>query len=178
MAIRSRMLAGIFTLALLLSCGKAVIVVPDDPVYPTSGTATVSNKSVSGYSGSGFFFQTGRVIYYPNVSEVFPDISVRIQSLQPEFWSVDGKAAYKLLNTSADSASAQAFFDSLATLTDTTGFASTLSGISACQTIAVRDQQNKYAKIVILKASVDSSITEVTFRWLYQPDGTTHFQLN
>ncbi len=169
-------------LFLFLSCAKPVeIIIPDDPVYPTSGTATVDNKSVSyPYDGSGFFFSTARIIYYPNTSGVFPDIPVKVAQgfvYTPYFWSIDGNSAFKLLNSSLDSSTASAFFDSLAAVSDTSGFLSLTSNVSVYQTIAIRAHQGKYAKILITEVMVDtaSSTTEVTFKWVYQPDGTTTF---
>lgn len=169
----------VMVLYLFLSCTKPVeITLPDDPVYPTAGTATVDNKSVSyPYTGSGFFFSTAQIIYYPNTSEVFPDIPVRPSSYKPEFWSIDGNSAFKLLGNSVDSLSAYAYFDSLTALSDTSGFISPISDVSVYQIIAVRAYQKKYAKILITDVMVDttSNIIEVTFNWVYQPDGSTTF---
>lgn len=161
-----------------LSCAKPVeIIIPDDPVYPVSGIATVDNKDVVNYSGSGFYFATAQVITYPNSSMVYPDISVRIPGGIPQFWSIDGNSAFKLLNSSLDSSRAYAFFDSLSVISDTSGFVSSISNLSVYQTIAVRAHQNKYAKILITKVLVDSisNITETTFNWAYQPDGSLTF---
>ncbi len=164
---------------LLLSCAKPVETDdPDDPAYPTSGTVTVDNKAVANYDGSGFLFSTARVIFYPNSSQVYPDVSVKISSStgMPYFWSIDHNSAFKLLNSALDSASAYAFFDSLAAISDTAGFVSPIFDLSAYQTIAVRAHQNKYAKILITKITVDSSsIAEATFKWVYQPDGSLVF---
>jgi len=168
-------------LYLFFSCAKPVeIIIPDDPVYPIAGTATVDNKIVANYNGSGFYFATAQVIYYPNTSEVFPDISVRVSlstNYLPQFWSIDGNSAFKLLDSSLDSSSAYAFFDSLTAISDTSGFVSPISNLSVYQTVAVRALQNKYAKILITKITVDSSnsITETTFKWVYQPDGSLTF---
>jgi len=163
---------------LFLSCAKPVeIIIPDDPVYPTAGTATVDNKDVAGYKGSGFYFATAQVINYPNNSEVFPDIPIRpslASVYTPQFWSIDGNSAFKLLNSSLDSSTAFAFFDSLAAITDTTGFVSPLSNLAVYQTIAVRAHQYKYAKILITNITVDS-IVETTFNWVYQPSGSLTF---
>ncbi|HBZ87044.1 MAG: hypothetical protein A2509_03520 [Candidatus Edwardsbacteria bacterium RIFOXYD12_FULL_50_11] len=166
---------------LFLSCAKPVeIIIPDDPVYPTAGTATVDNKAVANYTGSGFLFSTAQVIFYPNTSEVFPDISARVSAApayMPQFWSIDGSSAFKLLDSSPDSSTAFAFFDSLAAIGDTSGFGSPISGLAAYRTVAVRAHQNKYAKILITKITVDSSnsIIETTFKWVYQPDGSLIF---
>ncbi|MBU1356621.1 MAG: hypothetical protein KJ620_08645 [Candidatus Edwardsbacteria bacterium] len=171
----------LMALYLFLSCAKPVeIVIPDDPVYPTSGTATVDNKEVVNYNGSGFYFATAQVIYYPNTSEVFPDISVRVSlatNYLPQFWSIDGNSAFKLLDSSPDSSNAYAFFDSLTAISDTSGFVSPISNLSVYQTLAIRANQKKYAKIIITKITVDSinNITETTFKWVYQPDGSLTF---
>lgn len=166
---------------LFLSCAKPVeIIIPDGPVYPTSGTATIDNKDVANYNGSGFYFATAQVIYYPNTSEVFPDIPVKVASAPvytPYFWSIDGNSAFKLLDSSLDSSSAFAFFDSLTTISDTAGFVSSVFNVSLYQTLAIRANQKKYAKIIITKILIDSSssITETTFNWVYQPDGSLAF---
>lgn len=170
-------MAALNFLWLLVSCGSQTIVVPDDPVYPTSGIASIDSRKPQGYMGSGFYFATAQVINYPNTSQVFPDLPVMSDSLhQPRFWSIDGNSAFKLLETSADSAAAWAYFDSLKALDDTAGFAGSLSGIVRFQTIAVRADGRKYAKVLITRAAVnDSNIAEVTFRWSYQPSGSTTF---
>jgi hypothetical protein len=164
---------------LFLSCAKPVeIIIPDDPVYPTAGVATVDNKAVTNYDGSGFLFSTAQIIYYPNSSMVYPDVSVEISSSTglPYFWSIDHNSAYKLLNAAPDSAAAYAFFDSLAAITDTAGFVSPISGLAAYQTIAVR-ARSRYAKMLITKTTIDSSnsIIEAIFTWVYQPDGSLTF---
>ncbi|MDQ7797383.1 MAG: hypothetical protein RDU76_00380 [Candidatus Edwardsbacteria bacterium] len=166
---------------LLLSCAKPVeIIIPDDPVYPTAGTATIDNKAVTNYDGSGFYFATAQVIYYPNGSMVYPDVSVRIPSTVnylPQYWSIDGNSTFKLLNSSPDSSSAYAFFDSLAAISDTAGFLASISNLAVYQTLAVRARQSRYAKLLITKITVDSSssITETAFKWVYQPDGSLVF---
>lgn len=174
---RTTILAALNILWLLVSCGSQTIVVPEDPVYPTSGTASIDSRKPQGYMGSGFYFATAQVIYYPNTSQVFPDLPVMSDSLhQPRFWSIDGNSAFKLLESSSDSAAAWAYFDSLAALDDTAGFSGSLSGISRFQTIVVRADGRKYAKVLITRAAVnDSNIAEVTFRWSYQPSGSTTF---
>ena len=165
---------------LFLSCAKPVeIIIPDDPVYPTAGTDTIDNKAVANYDGSGFYFATAQVIYYPNSSLVYPDVSVEISTStgMPYFWSIDHNSAFKLLNAAPDSAAAYAFFDSLTAITDTVGFVSPISGLAAYQTIVARVRQSRYAKILITKITVDSSnsIIETTFNWVYQPDGSLIF---
>jgi hypothetical protein len=168
-------------LYLFLSCAKPVeIIIPDDPVYPTAGTATVDNKDVANHTGSGFYFATAQVINHPNSNLVYPDVSVRTPSsisYLPQYWSIDGNSAFKLLNSSLDSASAYAFFDSLAAIPDTSGFVSPISNLAVYQTIAVRAHQCKYAKMLITKIAVDSinSIVETTFNWVYQPSGSLTF---
>jgi hypothetical protein len=173
------LLASAALLSLLSSCGRETIVVPDDPTYPTSGVASIDSRQPQGYQGSGFYFATAQVIYYPNTSQVFPDLPVTVSSAtgyQPRFWSIDGNSAFKLLDSLSDSAQAWAYFDSLLVLSDTAGFSGSLSGIARHQTIAVRADGGKYAKVLITRAEIiDSSIAEVTFRWAYQPSGSTAF---
>jgi|GEM_PF-4853214 len=163
-------------LCLVLSCADPVkIVIPDETVYPVSGTAAIDSRLI-GDLRMGFRFAIADTIYYPNNNLLYPDIAARISSGGSviEFFAVEVRPAFKLMYSSTDPDSAEVYFDSLKTLTDTSGFATYGANVMANQVWAVRTNIARYAKIVVKSALIDT-VAKVSFDWVYQPDNSLPF---
>jgi hypothetical protein len=166
-----------------LSCAEPVkIIVPDDPVYPTSGVDTMTNVKVDGYY-QGFYFPTGAVISYPNTSQIYPDVMIRLYTestdtlVKMSFRSVVLRPTFSKLQDFNDSLTAMAWFDSLKTLTDTV-FTDIGYDVKEYQVWAIRTQENKYAKLLVTGMLIDTNaVAKIVFKWVYQPDGSMNFPI-
>lgn len=164
---------------LFLSCAKPMeIIIPDDPVYPTSGSACIDSRIVDNLR-SGFRFAVADTIYYPNSNQLYPDVALRVSTVSGtslEFFAVEVRPAFKLALSLSAPDSAALYFDSLLTISDTTGFTYSGPGVDQHQIWLVRTNMNKYAKILITTDTIDiDNIGKISFNWVYQPDGSLTF---
>lgn len=154
-------------------------------IAPTSGKVTVTSE-VIGNQASGFSFELGEVITLPNSQDILPDLLVLVQQgsggeiLGVFFAATDLTPTFSLIGEKSTLDSSRAIFNGLNEIPDTTTFADLAHPVNANQVWAVKTRENKYAKILVLATSafIDSANTagptpygEVTFEWVYQPDG-------
>ncbi len=155
---------------------------------PIASIATIDSR-LDGIKYKGFSFSKGTVNTYPNSENTLPDFSLLVQQNQnAEIVGVFLSApivtdAFLFIKQLPDADSAANYFANLKSVPDSMYGWSAL-GIRANQIWAVRTQDNKYGKILILdtKAYLDTvnyslptPYGAATFQWQYQPDGTTNF---
>ncbi len=155
---------------------------------PIAGVVTLDSR-LDGIKYKGFSFSQGSVNIYPNSANTLPDFSLLVQINQDDkivgvFFSAPKLSdSFFFIKQLPDADSAAKYFASLKTVPDSMYGWSAL-GIRANQIWAVKTQENKYGKILILDSkayldtvnySLPTPYGEATFQWQYQPDGTPHF---
>ena len=177
----------ITTLLLLIllinSCDSSI-----EPTPKTSGEITINSK-VENLKSKGFSFSQGGLIEYPNTQNIKPDFLLLVHMTIEEpiagvFLSPpNNQPTFRLLIQLEAADSANKYFSELSEVPDTIYDWLALP-LKENQIWAVKTQDNKYAKILILntKAYMDSSIQssptpygEATFKWNYQPNGSRNF---
>ena len=156
---------------------------------PTSGTATIDSRVVN-FHASGFSFDQGAVVEISDSSNIIPDILLlvymnetgailgvflaRPDSLVPSF---------QLLRRFSTLDSAQAYFDNLGEIPDTT-YQDLALPVNVADVWAVKTRRNTFAKILITQTvayrdtsnpSGPTPYGQATFDWSYQPNGTRVF---
>jgi len=172
-------LSGII-LSLLTTCRK-------EEKVKLSGESVISTKlyGTGPYYTYGFSFSTGKNHPYPGSGSVRIDLVAQaLTDLQGNLTGVllaspENDKAFYTNGTFGDSSSALAFFSGYSEV-KTTSFSALSDTIAVNQVITYRSVVPTYAKILItsvkfLPDNLTGQYAEVTFRWVYQPDGTTLF---
>ncbi|MBL1214352.1 MAG: hypothetical protein HND52_13420 [Ignavibacteriae bacterium] len=169
---------------LIIGCDNNV-----EPTPPkTSGEITINSKVVN-FKTKGFSFSQGDLVEFPNSQNINPDLFLLVQTTAENdiagvfFSPPNNQPSFRLLAQLNDADSANNYFSELSELPDTTYDLLALP-LKENQIWAVKNQDNKYAKLLIkhTEAYMDSSIQnsptpygEAAFKWNYQPNGTRSF---
>lgn len=176
-----KILIYILSIALLLSCSK------DDEKAPTSGETTLSSRifqaDVNPYV-EGFSFEEGKKVSYNLTASPIPDIiidkSIDLQGAisGASLASPKNDEAFYKLGEFNSLSEAEAFFNSLKDI-GTGVFSPSVKQIAVNQVYIFKSRSNKYAKILIkdiqIKPDVSLGYADVTFKWVYQPNGEKTF---
>lgn len=172
-------LSGII-LSLLTTCRK-------EEKVKLSGEAVISTRlyGTGPYYTYGFSFSTGKNHPYPASGSVRIDLVAQALT-DPQgnltgvvLASPDNEKAFYTNGTFPDIASAQAFFSAYTEIV-ANQYLPLSDTIKENQVITFRSLVPSYAKILItsvkfLPDNLSGQYAEVTFRWVYQPDGSTVF---
>lgn len=171
----------IIAILLLSGCNK-------DNKDKTSGENTLNSELIldgQTYSVQGFSFETGNVILYnPATSTTKPDFMV-LPDTDPItndiFAYLDTEnplESFGLAGTFPSSGQARDFFDNYKEV-DISTFISFAKPVLENQVWVFKTREKKYAKLLILKVNTSiknsEAFAEVTFKWVYQPDGSKIF---
>jgi hypothetical protein len=148
----------------------------------TSGIDTIDNTThfSTTYFQYGFLFSGAKLIstnlnpgpditLYLNIDNIIPRLTLQHNSLKPSFYKV---------GDFPDEASAKSAFDNLKTVS-VTQWLDMADPISANQVWIYRSGTDNYAKFRIVSTINETRQTvpygEITFQWVYQPDGSSTF---
>jgi hypothetical protein len=156
--------------------------------FTKEGLATITVHSTDPLPG--FSFEYAAVMSWPFATHQLPDFAVLVQI------NATGRAigvylvrpdslvpAFCLLRQFGSIDTASSYFHGLAEIPDTT-YADLALSINPNQVWAIKTRRDTFAKILIRQttAYIDSSLPgtpspygEVTFEWVYQPNGTRQF---
>ena len=152
----------------------------------TSGENSLNSELIlSGqtYSIQGFSFESGSVILYnPASSTSIPDIFVLPDSQNNEISAyLDTEnpfESFALAGTFQTSGDALDFFNNYKEV-EVNSYVPFAKPVLENQVWIFKTRSNKYAKLLILKVNTSvkdlEPYVEITFKWAYQPDGTTIF---
>jgi hypothetical protein len=154
-----------------------------------SGRSTISTKIIN-FRVIGFSFAKGDTVVISNASSIKSDIMplVHISSeggiIGVYMASNILRPTFRLMYESASPDSAKTFFHSLKEFTDS-AYSDLAAPVKANQVWIVKTHDDKYAKMMIVNTlaysdsssgSVPTPYGEVTFEWVYQPNGERKFQ--
>lgn len=160
--------------------------------YKVSGEAVISSEIIEN-KRTGFSFSEQNLIIYPNSNNIIPDIFLQvntayengnIDSIYVFLSGVGLTQKFYLVESFSTSDSARTYFDSLLQLPNITNMLCTAFPLQKNQIWAIKTNQNKYAKILVLEKYIDNDQTniknndpycEVKFLWHYNPNGTNNF---
>ena len=152
----------------------------------TSGENSLNSELIlSGqtYSIQGFSFESGSVILYnPASSTSIPDIFVLPDSQNNELSAyLDTEnpfESFALAGTFQTSGDALDFFNNYKKV-EINSYIPFAKPVLENQVWIFKTRNNKYAKLLILKVNTSvknlEPFAEITFKWAYQPDGSTIF---
>ena len=152
----------------------------------TSGENSLNSELIlSGqtYSIQGFSFESGSVILYnPASSTSIPDIFVLPDSQNNEISAyLDTEnpfESFALAGTFQTSGEALDFFNNYKEV-KVSSYVSFAKPVLENQVWVFKTRNNKYTKLLILKVNTSvknlEPFAEITFKWAYQPDGSTIF---
>lgn len=151
-----------------------------DPIVDPSDEVTINQ------SNNGFSFSYGRAITVPNSGNIIPDIIILAHldeqgNVLGVFFAADSlRPAFNLVQEFSDYDSAKTFFYNLVEAPDS-NYQDLALPVRANQIWAVKTNENKYGKILIMNTSAyyDSTAlnykTVAKFKWKYQPNGSRYF---
>jgi hypothetical protein len=154
----------------------------------TSGEDKLNSEKVlegSTYSIPGFSFESGSVVLYnPAASQNIPDIFALPSSdaqgnvTGAYFDSQNINESFALVGEFSTSDSALSFFNDYKQV-DANSFVFLAKPVLKNQVWVFKTRNEKYAKILILDVQAylknTEPFAEVTFKWVYQPDGSKTF---
>lgn len=176
-----KILIYILSITTLFSCSK------EDEKAPTSGETTLSSRifqaDVNPYV-EGFSFELGKKVSYNLTASPVPDIviekSIDLQGAisGANLSSPKNDAGFYMAGEFDNLTEAEAFFDNLKDIG--TGIHSpSVKQVAANQVYIFKSRSNTYAKILIknihLTPDVSLGYADVTFQWVYQPNGEKTF---
>jgi hypothetical protein len=152
-----------------------------------SGTSTVSSAGAGGFS-----FSQGKAMVRPFAADSWPDFEIFAETgsggpqvLGLGFFGTtpnqDPRDTFRLLRQSSSGDTAQAFFEELRLIPDTTYVSQTGENqvdaptMRPYQIYAVKTYDGRFAKLLVLSNEVSSSEVVATFSWVFQPNGTRQF---
>lgn len=171
----------VFLLLLSLICCKK------EEKAKLTGEAVISTRlyGTGPYYTNGFSFSTGKNHPYPGTSGVRIDLVAQaVTDLQGNLTGVmlgspDNDKAFFTNNTFSSLAEAESFFSGY-TEVGPVAFSALSDTIQPFQVITFRSVVPTYAKMLItslkfFRGDQTGQYAEVSFRWVYQPDGSTTF---
>jgi hypothetical protein len=157
----------------------------------TNGSQSASGRTImDSRSTYGFSFARGVVQsfpYVPNIDSVNDFYSFgETDPSGPIYIGLCFSAPYNsrmfhLVHWPSTPDSARSAFEALSEITDTAFIQNTCgesvgsTNTKANQVWSVRTRQNKFAKMLIVSDTIVSNYLQVTFDWVYQPDGSRRF---
>lgn len=175
---------------LWIGCSVLVSGCEEDNPPRTTGEVTITSELIlegATYTFNGFSFELGKVIYYnPQSSQKTPDLVVTPDNSGEEIvailqiWNnVQEKPLMALTGEFADWNSAEDFFDNYKQIADSLSYTSWANPTLENQVWIVKILSGNYGKILIKNIVTYLSGTkpyaEITFKWVYQPNGTKIF---
>lgn len=169
--------SGFFLIGIILSVAGCTKTQPTR----TSGIDTIDNTNhfSSTYYEFGFLFSGAKLVTTEATPK--PDLTLfvtRTDNPVLTFQHFNLLPSYSKAGNFPDQESAQAAFDNLKTF-NVTKWVDMADSVSVNQVWIYRSGNSTYAKIRIISTinEVRQSVNygEVTFQWVYQPDGTTTF---
>ncbi len=178
------------SLWILVGCTILLSGCEKDNTPKTAGEVTITSERVlegQTYTINGFLFAQGKVINYnPETSTKKPDLVVLAAGDAQEVVAIldmPGNVQQKLLMGLAgefgDWTSAEEFFNTYTQIPDSLTYSFWINPTLKNQVWVIKTLEGKYGKIVIKNVATYIAQTtryaEVTFKWAYQPDGSTLF---
>ena len=175
---------GILVLLIITGCND------ENNTTPNSGEATITSELIlegSTYTFNGFSFGQGKVIFYnPASGNMAPDLVVIPDNSGPEIIAilqilnnVQEKQLMSLVAEFEDFSSAENFFNSYSEISDTLSYRVWAKPTLENQIWIIKTLSSNFAKILIkdVLTYLDGTkpYAEVTFKWVYQPDGSMIF---
>ncbi len=177
-----------------IGCFILVTGCDEDGSTPTTGEVTITSERIlegQTYTINGFLFSEGKVINYNlETSTKKPDLVVLagVDDINPEvivaILDIPGNVQQNQLMALAgefdDLNSAEDFFTNYKQISDTLTYSYWANPTLENQVWVIKTIEGKYGKIVV--KNVDSYLqqttryAEVTFKWAYQPNGSTLFE--
>lgn len=151
-----------------------------EPIVDASDEVTINQNMI------GFSFLYGKAIPIPNSENIIPDIIILVHldeqgNVLGVFFAADSlRPAFNLVKELSDYDSAKTFFYNLAEAPDS-NYQDLALPVRANQIWAVKTNENKYGKILIMNTSAyyDSTAlnyeTAAKFKWKYQSNGSRYF---
>ncbi len=179
------MIKTIFTLILVVfllnGCNK-------DNKDKTSGENTLNSELILDgltYSVQGFSFESGNVVLYNPASSaskpdfmVLPDTDPITDDVYAYLDTENPLESFGLAGTFPSSGEALDFFNNYKEV-DITTFIPFAKPVRENQVWVFKTRNKKYAKLLIVKVNTsiknNEPFAEVTFKWVYQPDGSKIF---
>ncbi len=149
----------------------------------TSGTHSISSEKIlegQTYSYYGFSFSKASVKLYNDASSSDrPDFGVGMnQDSLPYFDTENIEESFALAGDFSSADSALAFFNSYVEV-DVSSYVGLAQPVFKNQIWIFKTRSSTYGKILILNTinyeKNSHMLTEVEFKWVYQPDGSTFF---
>jgi len=175
------------SLQLIISCNNT-----EPKPIPTSGIINIDSRVFIGsgsYFSNCFSFSQGELIEYPNSQDIIPDINVLVhqsdggQILGVYFASPDLFESFSKVYFTNSADSAKIYYDSILEIQDSV-FTQLAIPVTSNEIWVIKTRDNRFGKILILETTAynDSSTSatptpygEVTFEWVFQPDGSRQF---
>lgn len=157
---------------------------PKAPIEDTLDEVTITHNK------SGFSFSSGKAISIPNSENIIPDIIILAHLAEQGnvlgvfFGAVNLRPAFKLVKEFSELDSAKTFFYNLTEVPDS-NYQDLALPVKTNQVWAVKTNDNKYGKIVIIETSAyeyspspgfQAYYLLAKFKWKYQPDGSRFFK--
>jgi hypothetical protein len=152
-------------------------------IEDTSDEVTITHNK------NGFSFLYGKAISVPNSENIIPDIIILAhldeqRNVLGVFFAADSlRQAFNLVREFSNFDSARTFFNNLAEVPDS-NYQDLALPVSANQVWAVKTNDNKYGKILIMNTKAyeyspapgfRGYYLEAKFKWKYQPNGSRYF---
>jgi len=175
---------------LWIGCFILVTGCDEDGSTPTTGEVTITSELIlegDTYTFNGFSFESGKVVYcnpqsckHPPDLIVIPDNSGEEMVAYLEILNnVQEKPLMALAGEFADWNSAVDFFDNYKQIADSLTYTYWAKPALEYQIWIVKTLSGKYGKIVIKDVLTylngTTPYAEITFKWAYQPNGSTLF---
>ncbi len=175
----------IVSLLIYMGCDNSI----EHAKSKTAGEITLNNDE---YNSKifGFSFSTADLIEYPNSESLTPDIILMAEldgngNTKSIYLSscMQTKQSFILMEQFSDLESAENYFYTLSEASED-GYEIYALQVKEYQVWSVKTVDDKYGKILILNTERDENILkpistnsygEVTFRWVYQPNGSKKF---
>jgi hypothetical protein len=173
-----------------IGCFLLVAGCDEDSSPPTTGEVTITSELVlegDTYTFNGFSFELGKVVYCnPQSCKIEPDLIVIPDNSGEEIIAyleilnnVQEKPLMALAAEFADWNSALDFFNNYNQIADSLSYSFWAKPALEYQVWVVKTLRGKYGKIaiknVVTYLNGTKPYAEITFKWAYQPDGSTLF---
>jgi hypothetical protein len=152
----------------------------------TTGEASLNSELIlegETYSVPGFSFESASVVLYnPAGGQTIPDIfalpDVQNNVYSAYFDTQNTLPSFALVAEFESSGEAQDFFNNYK-LVDVNSYSGLAKPVVKNQVWVFKTRNDKYAKLLVVKVDAylkdDEAFAEVTFKWVYQPDGSKVF---